>query len=139
MQNKNSYIRVGVSYYKIVQAPTIAGQVNELLVSWNIETIRQDYGKTFLASIPRYDGFTCIPHHLNFQSTYNNFYNTYSPLSHHILEGSCIESLKFVKHIFGIIMNWVWIISNSYIPNPSRYFLFFAWSPGNVPPVKALF
>ena len=84
MQNENSYIRVGVSYYKIVEAPTIAGQVNEILVSWNIETIRQDHGKTFLASIPRYDGFTCIPNHLNFQSTYNNFYNTYSPLSHHM-------------------------------------------------------
>ncbi len=101
MQTENSYIRVGVSYYKIVEAPTIAGQVNEILVSWNIETIRQDHGKTFLASIPKFDGFTCIPDHLNFQSTYNNFYNTYSPLSHHILEGSCIKSLEFVKHIFG--------------------------------------
>lgn len=101
MKIENSYIRVGVNYYKIVEAPTIAGQVNEILVSWNIETIRQDHGKTFLASIPKFDGFTCIPDHLNFQSTYNNFYNTYSPLSHTVLKGDCPKSLDFVKHIFG--------------------------------------
>ena len=101
MKIESTYIRVGVSYYKIVEAPTIAGQVNEILVSWNIETIRQDHGKTFLASIPKFDGFTCIPDHLNFQSTYNNFYNTYSPLSHKILSGDCPKSLDFVKHIFG--------------------------------------
>ena len=73
MKIESTYIRVGVSYYKIVEAPTIAGQVNEILVSWNIESIRQDHGKTFLASIPKFDGFTCIPDHLNFKSTYNKF------------------------------------------------------------------
>ncbi len=73
MQTENSYIRVGVSYYKIVEAPTIAGHVNEILVSWNIETIRQDHGKTFLASIPKYDGFTCIPNHLIFNPPITTF------------------------------------------------------------------
>ncbi len=101
MKVEKSYMRVGVNYYKIVEAPTIAGQVNEILVSWNIETIRQDHGKTYLASNPKFDGFTCIPDHLNFQSTYNNFYNTYSPLSHNVLSGDCPKSLDFVKHIFG--------------------------------------
>lgn len=101
MKTEIEYIRVGTQYYKLVEAPTINGNVNEILVSWNIETIRQDHGKTFLASIPKFDGFTCIPNHLNFQSTCNNFYNTYSPLSHQILEGSCPKSLDFIKHIFG--------------------------------------
>jgi len=101
MKTEIQYIRVGTQYYKLVEAPTINGNVNEILVSWNIETIRQDHGKTFLASIPKFDGFTCIPDHLNFQSTYHNFYNTYSPLSHKILEGSCVNSLNFMKHIFG--------------------------------------
>ncbi|TXD94759.1 primase-helicase family protein [Gillisia hiemivivida] len=101
MKIESTYIRVGVSYYKIVEAPTIAGQINEILVSWNVETIRQDHGKTFLASIPKFDGFTCIPDHLNFQSTYNNFYNTYSPLSHKVLNSDCPISLDFVQHIFG--------------------------------------
>ncbi len=95
------YLRVGTQYYKLVKTPSISGHVNESLVSWNIETIRQDHGKSFLAKIPKYDGFTCIPDHLNFQYTHYNFYNIYSPLSHILQEGKCQVSLKFIRHIFG--------------------------------------
>ncbi len=100
-EKRKSYIRVGTQYYKIVNAPSISGVENEALVPWNIETIRQDHGKTFLAAIPKYDGFTCIPDHLNFKSSFHDFYNTYSPLSHILKEGHCGASFKFVKHIFG--------------------------------------
>mgnify|MGYP003636387048 FL=1 len=75
------YLRVGTSYYKLVQAPTtIAGHFNEILVHWNIETIRQDHGKDYLGKVPKYDGFTCIPNHIHFKQEYKGFYNTYSPL-----------------------------------------------------------
>tara|TARA_R110002049_G_scaffold46851_2_gene135890 strand:- start:1854 stop:2159 length:306 start_codon:yes stop_codon:yes gene_type:complete len=57
------YIRVGTSYYKEVKAPTIAGHFNEILVHWNMETIKQDHGKDHLSKIPKYDGFTCIQLH----------------------------------------------------------------------------
>ena len=60
------YKRVGTTYYKLVAAPTIAGHFNEFLVHWNIETIKQDHGKAYLTKIPKYDGFTCIPNHINF-------------------------------------------------------------------------
>ena len=95
------YIRVGVQYFKLVQAPNISGIVNEILVPWNMETLKQDHGKTFLASIPKFDGFTCVPDHLNFQASYNNFYNTYAPLSHILTEGDFKMSLSFVQHVFG--------------------------------------
>lgn len=101
MITKNPYIRVGTQYYKLVEAPSISGHKNEILVSWNIETIRQDHGKTFLAEISKFDGFTCIPNHLNFQASYRNFYNTYSPLSHTLKKGSYARSLAFLEHIFG--------------------------------------
>ncbi|MCY2685922.1 primase-helicase family protein [Salinimicrobium sp. TH3] len=101
MENKNIYIRVATQYYKLVNTPNISGVVNQSLVPWNIETIRQDHGKTFLAAIPKFDGFTCVPDHLNFQSSFQNFYNTYAPLSHELKEGPCTVSLNFVKHIFG--------------------------------------
>ena len=101
MKNQDLYIRVGTQYYKQVKAPSISGHVNKSLVPWNIETIRQDHGKTYLAAIPKYDGFTCIPDHLDFKSSYHNFYNTYAPLSHKLNEGECQVSLKFVRHIFG--------------------------------------
>ncbi len=95
------YIRVGTSYYKSVKAPTIAGHFNEILVHWNIETIKQDHGKDHLSKISKYDGFTCIPSHLNFQQEYLGFYNIYSPLGKSPKEGDISNSLKFVKHIFG--------------------------------------
>lgn len=95
------YLRVGTSYYKLVQAPTIAGHFNEILVHWNIETIRQDHGKDYLSKVPKYDGFTCIPNHINFKQGYKGFYNTYSPLSKIPEEGECKTSLCFIEHIFG--------------------------------------
>jgi len=95
------YFRIGTSYYKLVSAPTIAGHYNEILVPWNIETIRQDHGKDYLSKIAKYDGFTCIPSHTDFRQEYQNFYNTYSPLRHEPKEGDIINSLNLVKHIFG--------------------------------------
>ncbi|MBT8305880.1 MAG: hypothetical protein KJN85_02995 [Maribacter sp.] len=95
------YLRVGTSYYKLVQAPTIAGHFNEILVHWNIETIRQDHGKDYLSKVPKYDGFTCIPSHIDFKQEYKGFYNTYSSLPKISKEGECKTSLSFVEHIFG--------------------------------------
>jgi hypothetical protein len=95
------YIRVGTSYFKKVQAPTIAGHYNEILVSWNIETIRQDHGKNYLSNIPKYDGFTCMPNHIDFKQEFKGFYNIYSPLGEKPTEGAIDISLGFVKHIFG--------------------------------------
>ncbi|WP_034045861.1 primase-helicase family protein [Wocania ichthyoenteri] len=98
---KTPYIRVGTSYYKLVKAPTIAGHFNEVLVHWNMETIKQDHGKDYLSKIPKYDGFTCIPSHVNFKQEYLGFYNIYSPLGKLPSEGDISKSLKFGKHIFG--------------------------------------
>ena len=95
------YIRVGTSYYKNVQAPTIAGHFNEVLVHWNMETIKHDHGKNHISKIPKYDGFTCMPSHLNFQQEFLGFYNVYSPLGKLPKKGDVSLSLKFVKHIFG--------------------------------------
>ncbi|MDX8341700.1 DUF5906 domain-containing protein [Draconibacterium sp. IB214405] len=95
------YIRVGTSYFKKVKAPTLSGDFNEILVPWNIDTIKQDFGKTYVADIPKYDGFTCIPNHINFKQVCSGFYNKYSPLSNKPKKGSIEVSTLFVKHIFG--------------------------------------
>ncbi|MFI8605643.1 primase-helicase family protein [Cellulophaga baltica] len=99
--SETPYIRVGTSYFKTVKAPTIAGHFNEILVSWNAETIRQDHGKDHIADIPKYDGFTCIPSHTNFKKQHLNFYNMYNMLSNSPKAGECEVSKEFVKHIFG--------------------------------------
>lgn len=99
---KNSpYIRVGTSYFKIVEMPTMAGNLNEVLVPWNIETLRQDHGKSFIGKIKKYDGFTCIPSHRDFRQVYHGFYNTYAPLSYKPHQGTINLSIQFVRHIFG--------------------------------------
>ena len=93
--------RIGTTYYKIVRQPNAAGQLIERSIPWTIEAIRQDYGKDFLANVPKYDGFCCVPSHLDYQPVVGSFKNKYSPLSHIPTEGEwpCIESL--VRHIFG--------------------------------------
>lgn len=101
MMKNSSYIRVGTSYYKIVVMPTIAGNFNEVLIPWNIETLRQDHGKGFVGSIKKYEGFTCIPSHLDFKQVHYGFYNTYAPLSTLPNSGKVDFSLQFIKHIFG--------------------------------------
>ncbi len=98
---EDRFERIGTTYYKIVRQPNAAGQLIERSIPWTIEAIRQDYGKDFLANVPKYDGFCCVPSHLDYQPVVGNFKNKYSPLSHIPAEGEwqCIESL--VRHIFG--------------------------------------
>ena len=98
---EDRFERIGTTYYKIVRQPNAAGQLIERSIPWTIEAIRQDYGKDFLANVPKYDGFCCVPSHLDYQSVVGSFKNKYSPLSHIPTEGEwlCIESL--VRHIFG--------------------------------------
>lgn len=95
------YLRVGTSYYKLVQAPTNARHFNEILVHWNIETIRQDDGKDYLSQVPNFDGFTCIPSHIDFKQEYKGFYNTYSPLPAITKDGIIKTTMTFIMHIFG--------------------------------------
>ena len=98
---EDRFERIGTTYYKIVRQPNAAGQLIERSIPWTIEAIRQDYGKDFLANVPKYDGFCCVPSHLDYQPIVGSFKNKYSPLSHIPAEGEwpCIESL--VRHIFG--------------------------------------
>lgn len=98
---EDRFERIGTTYYKIVRQPNAAGQLIERSIPWTIEAIRQDYGKDFLANVPKYDGFCCVPSHLDYQPVVGSFKNKYSPLSHIPADGEwpCIESL--VRHIFG--------------------------------------
>ena len=98
---EDRFERIGTTYYKIVRQPNAAGQLIERSIPWTIEAIRQDYGKDFLANVPKYDGHCCVPSHLDYRPVIGSFKNKYSPLSHFPTAGEwrCIESL--VCHIFG--------------------------------------
>lgn len=104
------YIRVGTSYFKIIEKPLISGDKVKVMVRWNRETIISDHGKTFVEKILKLDGFCCIPNHLDYNLIIDNFYNTYNeldikPIKENLslqqIENNIPNSLKFVKHIFG--------------------------------------
>lgn len=60
MENKEKYIRVGTTLYKIVRRPLISGDYIEEKILWSYEALRQDYGKNNLPEIEKYDGFCII-------------------------------------------------------------------------------
>ena len=106
MKDSHFYIRVGTTYYKLIERPQISGDKITSLVKWSRETIIQDHGKKIIYDIPKYDGFCCIPNHLNYQKTVENFYNIYNeiPYQPSVSEVSVDEipfSISFLQHIFG--------------------------------------
>lgn len=107
MSQNIPYIRVGTTYYKIIEKPLISGDKTSVLVRWNRETIVSDHGKTYVSTVPKFDGFCCIPENLNYQRIVQGFYNIYneipfSPSSEkENLKNHIPFSLNFVSHIFG--------------------------------------
>ena len=106
MKDSHFYIRVGTTYYKLIERPQISGDKITSLVKWSRETIIQDHGKKIIYDIPKYDGFCCIPNHLKYQKTIENFYNIYNEIPHQpsISRVSVDEipfSISFLQHILG--------------------------------------
>ncbi|WP_018279483.1 primase-helicase family protein [Capnocytophaga cynodegmi] len=102
----NPYIRVGTTYYKLIERPQISGDKVATLSKWSRETIIQDHGRKFIYDIPKYDGFCCIPNHLNYRKTIDNFYNIYNEIPHQpsvskVSEDEIPFSISFLQHIFG--------------------------------------
>ena len=107
MSEKIPYLRVGTTYYKTIEKPLISGDKISILVRWNRETIISDHGKTYVSSVPKFDGFCCIPEHLEYRQIVQGFYNIYNeiPFSPSTgtkeLKNTTPFSLNFVEHIFG--------------------------------------
>ena len=102
MEKKIEFIRVGGTYYKWVEQPLLDGSTVKKFIPWTLESLRQDYGKKFIADIPRYDGFCTVPSHTNYQKEVGSFLNLYQPLRHgETWEEHCTTTLGLVEHIFG--------------------------------------
>jgi len=107
MSQRIPYIRVGTTYYKLIEKPLISGDKTSVLVRWNRETIVSDHGKMYVSSVPKFDGFCCIPEHLNYKQIVQGFYNIYNEIPFHPssekenLKNNIPFSLNFVAHIFG--------------------------------------
>ena len=100
MGNEN-FIRVGTTLYKIVNQPRINGGFVKKRIVWNNETLRQDYGKDFIATVPKYDGFCTVPNHVDYQPVVDKFLNLYEPIDHLPKEGEFLHIESLIRHIFG--------------------------------------
>ena len=98
---KEEYIRVGTTLYKLVDQPKLGGGFVRKRIVWNNETLRQDHGKDFMASVPKYNGFCTLPDHVNYQPVVANFLNLYEPIDHEPKEGTFSHIEALVSHIFG--------------------------------------
>ena len=98
---KEEFIRVGTTLYKIVEQPKLNGGYVKKRIVWNNETLRQDYGKDYIGSVPKYDGFCTVPEHLNYRPIIGQFLNLYEPIDHVPKEGDFSHIQSLVCHIFG--------------------------------------
>lgn len=100
-KNESPYLRVGTFIYKKVRMPLSSGRNVETLIAWNTETLRQDYGKDFIAQLPKYDGFCTVPSHTDYSREILGFLNRYEPVPSEPTEGEFPHIAAFLEHIFG--------------------------------------
>ena len=98
---KEEFIRVGTTLYKLVNQPRLNGGYVKKRIVWNNETLRQDYGKHYLATVPKYDGFCTVPDHVNYHPIVDKFLNLYELIDHKPMEGDFPSIRSLVEHIFG--------------------------------------
>lgn len=102
-EETSDYMRIGTVYYSILKQPLMSGDELHIVQKWTREAIVDDFGKKYLAQIPRYSGFCTIPNNINYRRVINGFWNKYEPLKHTPLRsgGKPERILGFLKHIFG--------------------------------------
>ena len=103
MKNKSEipYLRVGTTILKRVLMPLSNGRSLETLIPWNVETLRQDFGKDYIAQVPKYDGFCTIPSHTDYRREIHGFLNRYEPISTVPAESEFPHIRDFLCHIFS--------------------------------------
>ena len=80
--------------YKIVNQPRINGGFVKKRIVWNNETLRQDYSKDFIATVPKHDGFCTVPNHVNYEPVIDKFLNRYD----HRRQNFSLRSRKLLKY-----------------------------------------
>lgn len=100
-ENKEQYVRIGMSLYKVVEMPQVDGTTVVSRMPWSFRTLQQDYGKGNMPVIKKYEGFCTVPSHLDYQREIKGFYNLYEPITHIPEQGDFSCVVKLIQHIFG--------------------------------------
>lgn len=93
MAEKEDFIRVGTALYKIVNQPRMDGGYVKKRIARNAETLRQDYGRQTMATVPKYDGFCTVPAHVDYKSVIGKSLNLYEPISRFRTRGFLLHPL----------------------------------------------
>lgn len=110
MSEEIPYVRIGTTYHRRVNKPTINGDEISTFVKWSKDAIIDDHGKKYLDQIPRRLGYCSVPSHLNYQEVISDFQNVYHPLPFQVFDKEIENdeilnkiacSLVFIKHVFG--------------------------------------
>ena len=96
-----NFIRIRDDYYKIVLRPDKSGKLYKDLLRLSKTTITDDYTKGILKHINKYDDFTLVASHINYQQVINGFYNQYHEVTHKPTQGDCVNIFHILTHIFG--------------------------------------
>ncbi len=97
----NPFVRVGCTYYKIIEKVDRYGFVTVEYKAWKKEELILDYNKEYVKQIPKYDDFVNFPDNINYAPVINNCLNLYSPFSHKPKEGSWEWTKILMEHVFG--------------------------------------
>lgn len=96
-----NYFRVGDTYYQYVEIPDHWSRIVRTFERREKKTIQDDNGGEIFKHIRKYTAFCNVPSHTDYKQVIHNCYNLYHPFEWEAEEGSCENTLKFVKHIFG--------------------------------------
>jgi len=99
------YKRIGINYYKIINTPVPSGWkgetvTEEVLEPWSKTAILEDHPKHVIDQIERYEGFTNVASHTDYQPVINNHWNLYSNINHKVEEGEWPHIQLLLKHLF---------------------------------------
>lgn len=100
-ENECPYIRVGADYYKKIKKIDRYGIERIELKAWKKDEIRQDNGKDFLKTIPKFDDFVIKPSNFDYMPVVHNCYNLYRPIPYAPAPGQWRWTDILLRHIFG--------------------------------------
>ncbi len=92
---------MGTTIYKRVQQPLSSGRSIETLLAWNVETLRQDFGKDYPGTYPKVRRILQVPDHTNYRREIHGFLNRYEPIPSSRPKGISPHIRGFLSHIFG--------------------------------------
>lgn len=99
------YKRIGPDYFRLINDGVYDddGEMvssETVLVPWKVGEIQRDHGKDVTKHIERYDAFTNVASHVNYQQIVDNKWNLYNDINHEITPGEWGSIQHLLKHIF---------------------------------------